>query len=96
MSSDGSGATCACATSEQTGTRNGYMCEWRREKYVAAVGEQRALVALLEDALHYIAGCGSETAMPLMDSRQTALWFINYAKKAIARLDAARVDAEKT
>jgi hypothetical protein len=33
---------CGCKTSEQTGTLNGYMCEWHREKYLAALASERA------------------------------------------------------
>lgn len=32
---------CDCMTSEQTGTANGYMCNWHRERYIADLAAMR-------------------------------------------------------
>jgi chromosome segregation ATPase len=51
-----------------------------------AVAAREVTIEALVAALRYIAGCGSETAMPVMNAQRTAMWFINYAREKLEEI----------
>ncbi len=80
---------CGCQTAEQTGTINGYMCAWHRDRYFAALDDAtrqtwEAAAQMADDVAEF------ERAKPGVDTG--AMW---RATQAIAFSKACRARAQE-